>query len=258
MEFKLFGKSLFELKKSKTDILLAESSSFSKESKYLPDFYGGWNESNSLSEYVMIDVGNGGTIAVPKGKEAEKKAEEKKEKVSPKGLYELKLLNDKAFKLNTDEKFIDEQLESFKDKLGMIKTEEYDMRRGVQEISSVVARLENRKKYSKFNEFYEQFPYTQTSKINDVLKAHDHLKLGQIAQFIADMPKEAVNVMKEYNSKTEEVCGKKAVFYIIADKKDFKQTNSRRDPILVAQSPFGHFWQILGAWDKEMMFLEEL
>ncbi len=44
----------------------------------------------------------------------------------------------------------------------------------------------------------------------------------------------------------------------IADKKDFEKKDKRRDPILLAQSPFGHFWQILGAWDKEMLFLEEL
>jgi uncharacterized lipoprotein len=72
------------------------------------------------------------------------------------------------------------------------------------------------------------------------------------------MPKEAVEVMKAYNAATGELCGKQAVFYIIADKKDFKKSDQRRDPILLAQSPFGHVWQILGAWDKEMIFVEEL
>ena len=94
--------------------------------------------------------------------------------------------------------------------------------------------------------------------MNNVLKKHDYLQLGEVDQFVADMPKEATDAMKEYNDACKKLCGKKAVFYIIADKKDFKKTESRRDPILLAQSPFGHFWQIIGAWDKEMMFLEEL
>ena len=64
--------------------------------------------------------------------------------------------------------------------------------------------------------------------------------------------------MKQYNKHTDELCSKQAVFYIIADKKDFERTSQRRDPILLAQSPFGHFWQILGAWDKEMILIEEL
>ena len=72
------------------------------------------------------------------------------------------------------------------------------------------------------------------------------------------MPKEAVAAMKEYNKGCDKLCGKQAVFYIIADKKDFEKTNKRRDPILLAQSPFVNRWQILGAWDKEMLFLEEL
>jgi hypothetical protein len=75
-----------------------------------------------------------------------------------------------------------------------------------------------------------------------------------IAQFIAEMPKEAVEVMKQYNKATGELCD----FYNIADKKDFKKSDQRCDPILLAQSPFGHVWQILGAWDEEMMFVEEL
>ena len=97
-----------------------------------------------------------------------------------------------------------------------------------------------------------------TTKINEILKAHDYLKLGQVAQFVADMPNEAIKAMKSYDEGVDKLCGKKAVFYIIADKKDFEKTQTRRDPILLAQSPFGHFWQIIGAWDREMLFLEEL
>jgi len=64
--------------------------------------------------------------------------------------------------------------------------------------------------------------------------------------------------MKNYNKATDKLCGKQAVFYIIANKKDFEKTDKRRDPILLAQSPFGHFWQILGAWDEECLIIEEL
>jgi uncharacterized lipoprotein len=168
------------------------------------------------------------------------------------------MLHDKVFTLNTDKDYVESQLADFKDKLNLLKSEEYDMRNGVEEISSVIIRLENRKKYPSVKSFYEDFPYTSTQKINELVKEHDYLKLGQVAQFLADMPREAVNVMKEYNRATEKLCGKQAVFYIIADKKDFQKSDKRRDPILLAQSPFGHFWQILGAWDKEMLLIEEL
>ena len=168
------------------------------------------------------------------------------------------MLNDKSFKLKTDPEYVDGQLKSFKEKLSLIKSEEYDMGRGVKEIASIVSRMENRKKYASVKDFYEEFPYTTTLKIDELVKTHNYLKLGQVAQFLADMPKEAVDIMKSYNKNTEKLCGKQAVFYIIADKKDFEKSEKRRDPILLAQSPFGHFWQILGAWDKELLILSEL
>lgn len=264
MELKLFGKSIFNFKSNRANSLLEMASSENKESKYIPDFY--IDGSNMWGEdYIMpMTLANVATLSPAAKKKGKSKKEEKKPvekpKLNPKGVYDLKLLDDSAFKLNTNESYIDQQLSDFKDKLNLISAEEYDMRRGVKEISSMVIRLENRKKYPEMKDFFEQFAYTTSSKIDALLKNkdHDNLKMGQVAQFLADLPKEAVQAMKDYNKNCESLCGKQAVFYIIADRKDFQKSNSRRDPILLAQSPFGHVWQILGAWDEEMLFLEEL
>jgi len=261
MEIKVFGKSLFEFKTKQKGFYLDSAVASIKESKFLPDFRE-FNPTDVFSNYVVMESITGGAVAVPQGTvdEAVKKAGKGKQNIhlTPKAVYELKMLNDESFKLNVEESYVDQQLTDFKDKLALIKSEEYDMARGVKEIASIVSRLENRKKYYLQDEFYSQFPYTSSSKIDEIVKKHNYLKLGQVASFMADMPKDAVSVMKEYNNATKDVCGKQAVYYIIADKKDFEKKDKRRDPILLAQSPFGHFWQILGAWDKEMLFLEEL
>lgn len=257
MEIKLFGRSLFKATRNELNWGIAQSEV--KASKYLPDFFKKDDVYEFSEAMIAIPSGPMTTTAYETGKEKPKKPEEEpKSKLTPKEVYNLEMLHDKAFKLNTDTKYVDKQLADFKDKLGLIKSEEFDMRRGVDEIASIIVRLENRKKYVDNRKFFENYPYTQTSKITELIKNHDYLKIGQVAQFIADMPAEAVSAMKEYNKATDKVCGKQAVFYIIADKKDFKKSDTRRDPILLAQSPFGHFWQILGAWDKEMMFVEEL
>lgn len=255
MEIKLFGKNIFEFRNSKRDPLLDLVESSRKESKYLQDFFGNtrhmFDDSMEISEIAIVADSEGKARDIPLG-------EEERIDITPKGVYELKLLNDEKFELKTDPEYVDQQLKDFKEKFGMIKTEENDWRNGVKEIESIVVRLENRKRYGEFKEFFEGYAYTKTSKIQELLKKHTNLQIGQIAQFIADMPNEATQVMKEYSATTEKLCEKKAVFYIIADKKDFKKTGTRRDQILLAQSPFGHFWQILGAWDSEMLFLEEL
>lgn len=252
MQIKLFGHSLFAFRTAKQDSmygLLTNPESEERKSKYLPDFYKSGNGNFvDVIDYVSFEA----------VKKVETKPEDTRPEVTPKGLFLLKTLNNDEFRLNVEPEYVEQQILDFKDKLGMIKTEEYDMRRGVEELTSIVMRLENRRKYSDVDEFFSQYPYTTTSKVEAVINAHKNLQLGQIAQFIADMPKEAVEAMKAYNKNTDKVCGKQAVFYIIADKKDFKKVSSRKDPILLAQSPFGHFWQIIGAWDEEMMFLEEL
>jgi len=268
MKLKLFGKDIFEFGGSKGDVLASQVIPVMRESKFLPDFHTMRNYSNESNDLVWSlatpEIGNetgitatagGNNYVLTKKQETEKK---KKFALTPKRVFELKFLNKKDFKINTDEKYVDEQVQSFKDKLSLIKSAEFDMSRGVNDIASILLRLENRKKYPVVKDFFEQFAYTTSDRINKVVSNHNNLKLGGIDQFMADLPKEAVDVMKAYNVKTNDLCGKQAVFYIIADKKDFQKTENRRDPILLAQSPFAHVWQILGAWDEEMLFLEEL
>lgn len=264
---KIFGMDLFK----KKGLMLHESAmKANKESEFLVDFYRDiGSQGNSIEGAISgwnIEATSTGLIATQPttlGKKGKKKIEIKKPKVeekklTPKDVFKLELLNNKSFEMKTDPKYIDEHIEDFKTRLNIVNAEDYDMRRGLVEIQSILMRFENRKSYGKYSEFFKQYPYTTSSKIGEVTKKHDHLKLGQIAQFVADLPKEAIDVMKKYTDTTKELCDKKPVFYIIADKKDFQKTDKRRDPILLAQSPFGHFWQILGAWDSEMLLIEEL
>ena len=247
MRIKLFGKDLFEWKSKKKSEYFIEVQASANESKFLPDFTEA-NEDNSLRGVIS-------TANVTEGAVSKKPV---KPSVTPKELYLLKTLHDTAFKLNVEPEYLDKQIETFKDKLGILNSTEYDMRRGINEVSSVLIRLENRRKYSAHHEFFSQYPYTTTSRINKVLKGYANLELGKIAQFVAGLPAEATKAMKVYNGETKKLCEKQSVFYIIADKKDFQKTDKRRDPILLAQSPFAHVWQIIGAWDKEMVLLEEL
>ena len=259
MELKLFGKSLFKFEKKDSYLLPAMNTI--KESKYLIDFQEGIGNFFESWGGAIMEMPNGTITTATSAGKVKKVKEVKvevKEKLTPKGVFDLQLLHDKTFQLKTDPEYIDEQLTLFKDKLSLIKAEEYDMARGTKEIASIISRLENRKKYPDFKSFFDEYPYTSSGRIEALVKEHDYLKLGQVAQFLADMPKDAIQAMKDYNKNIDKMCGKQAVFYIIADKKDFEKSNTRRDPILLAQSPFGHFWQILGAWDKEMMFLGEL
>jgi hypothetical protein len=221
-------------------------------SQYITYVGNTWTATEPMSSTTSI-VGN----VVPSTPEKHETKGSKKTPVTPKQLYDLHALHEKTT-INVAPEYVDEQLNELLYKLKVATDDTTDMRNSVRELVSIIIRLQNRKKYAKFSSFYEQYPYAKTSRIAGILKTHDHLKLGAIAQFVPSLPKEATDTIKNYTRKTSELCGKQPIFYIIADRKDFEKTNKRKDPILLAQSPFGHWWQILGAWDEEMILLEEL
>ena len=109
--------------------------------------------------------------------------------------------------------------------------------------------------------FFDQFQNTTDVLIENLLARYEHLRIGPADDFIPEMPDDALTYMLDYAKWTHKVTGKKPVFYLIAGENDFKRQEcgrANRDPILIVQSPFGFYWQILGAWDEEMRHVQEL
>jgi hypothetical protein len=152
----------------------------------------------------------------------------------------------------TKEQDLDKQIAIFKDKT-LLTNQRYV----AAQLEGIIKRLENRKKYHEYAAFFEEFPNTSDDKIDSLLKKYK-LCLNESTLFIPTFPEEAVKIMKQYVIITEKLTGEKPVFYVIAEETDFRDKVKKNDPILLAQSPFGFYWQILGAWDKEMLLLGEL
>ena len=147
---------------------------------------------------------------------------------------------------------LDDKIEVLKYKAKLI-TQSYSKR----EVEGLIERLENRKKWHKFKNFFNEFQNTTDEKIDILLEKYD-LVMKTSDLFIPEFPDDAIEVMRKYTDSMERLCKKKPVFYVIAEPDKFKKAYERRDPILLVQSPFGFYWQILGAWDKEMILLSEL
>ncbi len=148
---------------------------------------------------------------------------------------------------------LDEKIEVLKLKKQFIKTNRY----AKKEVIDMVTRLENRRRYKEFESFFSQFDNTTTDKINALVDKYK-LVLKTSDLFIPKFPKEAMDIMKSYRENVKKLCGKSPVFYVIAEVAMFKSEEKRNDPILLVQSPFGIYWQVCGAWDKELVLLEEL
>lgn len=150
-------------------------------------------------------------------------------------------------------KDLDAKIAVMKTKKSLIRDNNYCR----HELIDMTMRLENRKKWEEFKGFYEQFDNTTSDKVQDLVTKYKLVLKGSDL-FISKFPDEAITIMGEYTDQTVKLCGKKPVFYVIAEAELFKDEYKKKDPILLVQSPFGAYWQILGAWDKEMILLDEL
>lgn len=126
------------------------------------------------------------------------------------------------------------------------------------EMEGMVACLKRRARYNENKEFFEKFDYTTTEKIEGLLEKHPSLCMKGSTLFVPTFPEDAISAMEAYKKKCKSLFDLDPVFYVIAKKDDFRKKEKKNDPILLVQSPFGFFWQILGAWDEEMLLLEEL
>lgn len=147
---------------------------------------------------------------------------------------------------------LDEKIQVLQDKKSVIQ-QSYSRR----ELDAMIDRLEARKLYKDNYKYFELFDNTDDDKIKDFLKKYD-LVMETADIFVPDFPPDAIKIMKGYQKQVKKITDKKPIFYVIAEKEDFEYADDKRDPILLAQSPFGFYWQILGAWDKELEYLADL
>jgi hypothetical protein len=132
-------------------------------------------------------------------------------------------------------------------------------RRAPLELNHAVIMLEARKKYP---DLKASIPWKTTTKerIEEICKKYSVEHHG-LDQFIPELPPEAVEEAAKFAEVMDVALAdypdlKTPVLSVVAPAKLFK--TRKGDPILLAASPFGEFYYVLCAWDKEVRFVEEL
>jgi len=237
-------KSLFPSRKNFTDRVTMPTIMTGLDETFLFDFKNYQSQYTGVTMNSFISIGG----EVRSDEDSDSPIANKKIAVKPKDvLEELETIPTPWTLSNLD------------DKIGVLKykaqliTQSYSKR----EVVALIERLENRKKWHKFKDFFNEFQNTTDEKIDILLEKYD-LVMQTSDLFVPEFPDDAIAVMKKYTENMENLCKKKPVFYVIAEPDKFRKAYEKRDPILLVQSPFGFYWQILGAWDKEMILLSEL
>ena len=97
---------------------------------------------------------------------------------------------------------------------------------------------------------------TNLEMIESLVKKYK-LAMVDFGMYSKTIPMEAIDELEKFLKEYAKVSNEKPVLKLIID--DVPASKERKkDPILLASSPFGRYFYILGAWDKEVEIVDDL
>lgn len=114
--------------------------------------------------------------------------------------------------------------------------------------------LQNRKLYIK-NQNLFRWKVTTDAKIQELLGRYK-LMLVPFQSYSKNVPNEALDEIEAFTKAFEEIIDEgHPCLSLICDQGG---PEHKKDPILLAKSPFGKWYYVLGAWDKEVEYVDDL
>ena len=113
--------------------------------------------------------------------------------------------------------------------------------------------LEARKSFKRYGKMFN-WSVTNQELVDKLCKDYK-IQLVSFNNFYKTVPNEALDELEKFNDAWEYVSEEKPDFKLITDQGGPEDV---KDPILLAKSPFGRWYYILGAWDKEVEIVDDL
>jgi hypothetical protein len=115
--------------------------------------------------------------------------------------------------------------------------------------------LKNRKNFKKTQKSFS-WPTTNNEMVGNLCGKYK-LRMAGLQGYYKCVPAEGVEEIKKFGEAFEGATSEEQEpqFHLIIDDGG-KET--RKDPILLAESPFGDWYYVLGAWDKEVEVVDEI
>ena len=100
------------------------------------------------------------------------------------------------------------------------------------------------------------FPWhiTTTEKIMALCNKYK-VSQGTLSGYKRCVPQEALDAIEKYLKAYKLVSKRQPIFMLIVD---VGGAEAKKDPIIYVDSPFGNYFYVLGAWDKEVEIIDEL
>lgn len=153
---------------------------------------------------------------------------------------------------------IKEQIKVVNRRLELLK----ELGGNTQDEEEALAFLEARQVYLKAKKPAEfLWPIVTFTKAQDLVNKYK-LAFVNFGSYSKTIPMEAIDELEAYLKEYANYRNDKPVLRLIIDDAPEEGKNvskeRKKDPILLASSPFGKYWHFLGAWDKEVQYVDEL
>lgn len=157
---------------------------------------------------------------------------------------------------------LDEKIKVVSDRIEILK--EHLSEEHLMDEHKALFFLKNRRKYMDTRKKYPlDWAMTNREAVDDLCKRYK-LQTVPLKQYYTLVPNEGLKEMNRYTDAYQAITGDKPIFELIIKEKEVtkeeekKRTRKDRDPILLANSPLGNFMFVLGAWDDEVEFVDEI
>lgn len=196
-----------------------------------------------VPRYNIQEVHMTDSVAINEGKAVAKK--DLRKVVKPKDvvnqLYDKERLIDLR-DLDSKIKAVKKRKDFIRDDLGLCDYSQEDQ---------AIKWLEARKGFEK-NKSLFYWKMTTRTAIDKLLEKYKLRRVG-LSGYVRNVPTEALEEVDAYLKAVGKVQKIKPTFELVIDDDEYK-----KDPILLSKSPFGNYYYVLGAWDKEVEIVDEL
>ena len=178
--------------------------------------------------------------------------EEKDERIEKKPVEVFKEILVDIPQINLND--LDKQIKTIKQRVEVLKDHVGQLNFSDEERALMF--LEARKGYNKYGKHFAW--KTTTEELTRKLCSTYKLRRVPIDGYYRTIPTEGIEEIKKFAYLWEKVLDPddyKPKFSLIIDDGG-KET--KKDPILLATSPFGNWYYVLGAWDKEVEYVDDL
>jgi hypothetical protein len=156
-----------------------------------------------------------------------------------------------------DLKNIDEKIKSINNRIKLLKKQNLNTADEDLALKYITAR----KIFRKNPKVLDSWPIVTEANIDDLLKKYKlrRVRLGN-GMYESLCPNDALKAMEDYTKVWNDLWPsiEKPEIILIISESVYKEIQRKKDPILLAKSPLGNWWHLLGAWNKEVEYVSDI